>query len=268
MAELPFKESHLEALCSALADGGLTGSEMAGMLAAVRIDDPGKETKRRRLYEAFSRCQRRDGSSNGVLAFVKMALDPARYVRQPERLVSLRDNVNLSLAFAGYRVDELGEIHLIRNASTIDEATERVGRLRTELQRRGAHPEALRFCRPELLREDYFHAVLEASKSLAATLRSRAILSTDGVTLVDDALGGDRHKLPRLAFNSLKTETEWSEHRGVAFLLKGVFSVYRNPTAHEPRITRPVSESEALEALTLISSLHRWLDLSVRTPPS
>jgi hypothetical protein len=36
--------------------------------------------------------------------------------------------------------------------------------------------------------------------------------------------------------------------------------MFRNPTAHDPRITRPVSDDELLEVLTVASLLHRRLD--------
>ena len=43
-------------------------------------------------------------------------------------------------------------------------------------------------------------------------------------------------KNPVLAFNSLRTETERSEHKGFVTLLKGCFAASRNPLAHEPVI--------------------------------
>jgi hypothetical protein len=36
--------------------------------------------------------------------------------------------------------------------------------------------------------------------------------------------------------------------------------MFRNPTAHDPRITRPVTSDELLEILTTISMVHRRLD--------
>ena len=36
--------------------------------------------------------------------------------------------------------------------------------------------------------------------------------------------------------NTLETETERSQHKGFASLLKGCFSAVRNPLAHEPKI--------------------------------
>jgi hypothetical protein len=47
------------------------------------------------------------------------------------------------------------------------EAQARADDLRAELARRQAHPDVLRICRAELLQQNYFHAVLEACKSVA-----------------------------------------------------------------------------------------------------
>jgi uncharacterized protein (TIGR02391 family) len=56
----------------------------------------------------------------------------------------------------------------------------------------------------------------------------------DGAALVDRVFNIDR---PILAINSLRTETEKSEHKGFAALLKGCFAAVRNPLAHEPKIS-------------------------------
>ena len=151
-------------------------------------------------------------------------------------------------------------------ARTVGQAAERAGKLRSELERRRVHPDVLRFCRAELLQENYFHAVLEASKSVAEKVRAKTGLTTDGSQLVDDAFG-KKPTLPLLAFNSLQTDSEWSEHRGLMNIMKGVFSAFRNPTAHEPKVSWHVTEQDALDLLTLASLLHRRLDAAVRTAP-
>jgi hypothetical protein len=60
----------LEALCGVLGDtgGGLTGSEIGGLLRQCQIDDvaPGI-TKRHRLHKALAARQQRDGVANNVL---------------------------------------------------------------------------------------------------------------------------------------------------------------------------------------------------------
>ena len=83
---------------------------------------------------------------------------------------------------------------------------------------------------------------------------------------MDEALGLGRTGVPRLAFNSLRTESERSEHTGLMNLIKGVFGAFRNTTAHNPKIHWQMTEQDALDVLTTISLVHRRLDSSVRTP--
>jgi uncharacterized protein (TIGR02391 family) len=89
-------------------------------------------------------------------------------------------------------------------------------------------------------------------------------LHTDGAALLDEAFS---LKKPLVAFNSLQTETERSEHAGFAMLLKGCFSAVRNPLAHEPKILWK-GEDDAADYLTLVSLLHRKLDEAVQVPYS
>ena len=76
-------------------------------------------------------------------------------------------------------------------------------------------------------------------------------------TLVDNALSV---KSGVLAINSLATNTEQNEQTGLCYLVKSISGLYRNPVAHDPRLKRDVAEEELLEALTLISYVHRRLD--------
>jgi uncharacterized protein (TIGR02391 family) len=96
------------------------------------------------------------------------------------------------------------------------------------LEIRNVRPDVLRFCREELFAENYFHAVLEAAKSVADKLRARSGVTDDGAALVDRALGGDS---PTIATNALSTESEKSEQRGFVNLVKGTFGMFRPPRA-------------------------------------
>jgi uncharacterized protein (TIGR02391 family) len=82
----------------------------------------------------------------------------------------------------------------------------------------------------------------------------------DGAVLVDATLMLGQAGVPRVAINTLSSQTERDEQKGFANLIKGVFGMYRNPTAHDPRINRPVSDDELLEVLTTLSIVHRRLD--------
>ena len=88
-------------------------------------------------------------------------------------------------------------------------------------------------------------------------------VQADGAALVDRVFSIDR---PLLALNSLTSETERSQHKGFAALLKGCFAAVRNPLAHEPKILWE-GEDDAADYLSLVSLLHRKLDDCVSTRP-
>jgi uncharacterized protein (TIGR02391 family) len=94
---------------------------------------------------------------------------------------------------------------------------------------------------------------------VADKMRSKTGLTDDGGALVDRVLAGD---LPLLAINALATESERSEQRGFANLVKGIFGMFRNPTAHAPKITWAVNKEDAEEVFTLLSLVHKRIDRS------
>ena len=265
-----FPPNELQALCDVLGetDTGLTGSEIERLLASCQIGDPAAtKTKRHRLFEALKVRQVHDRCSNAVLHFVQEAMAPVRYRGDTDIFDSRRQDVNEVLAFAGWQLGEDGKLRTAEKANTLTEAQERAGHLRKELRRRGVHPDVLQFCRAEFLQKNYFHAVLEATKSVAEKIRSKTSLDKDGAALVDAAFGLASRQ-PLLAFNTLQTETERSEHTGLMNLLKGTVGTFRHPTAHAPKVAWAVTERDALEVLTLLSMLHRRLDEAVSARPT
>lgn len=145
------------------------------------------------------------------------------------------------------------------------ETEERANRLKAELRRRGVHHDVLTFCGAELIQSNYFHAVFEATKSVADKIRVRSGLTGDGAALVDQAFGLGQTGIPFLALNSLQTDTERDEQKGLMNLIKGMFAAFRNVTAHAPKISWTVTEQDALDLLTIASLIHRRLDSAVRT---
>ncbi|OGS00026.1 MAG: TIGR02391 family protein [Elusimicrobia bacterium RIFCSPLOWO2_12_FULL_59_9] len=269
MATTPiFEETRLQSICDVLADtsAGLTGSEIGRILSGLSISDPFPgNTKRHRLYEALKNRQRQDGCGNLVVAFIYRAMDPVRYTSDRGGFESRRDELNKVLAFCGYKLGEDGKLRSQTAARTLSEAEERASRLKAALQRRDVHHDVLTFCRAELLDKNCFHAVLEATKSVAEKIRSKSGFSGDGAELIDHAFGLGKGGTPFLAFNTLQTETERGEHSGMINLMKGMFGAFRNPTAHAPRISWNITEQDALDLMTIASFLHRRLDGSVRT---
>jgi uncharacterized protein (TIGR02391 family) len=63
-----------------------------------------------------------------------------------------------------------------------------------------------------------------------------------------------------LAINPLTTESERSEQKGFANLVRGAFSMFRNTTAHEARINWMMTKGDAEDLLSLVSLIHRRLD--------
>lgn len=191
---------------------------------------------------------------------------PVRFHDVPSAFEMLREEVNVPLAFAGYRVDEAGKLHRKSQAETLSDARRRAMRLRSQLVDRGAHPRLLRYCVAEIDDENYFHAVLEGSKSLADEIRQRTGRNEDGVPLIDTVFELGKRGHPLLALNTITTDTERSRQSGLANSLRGVFGSLRNPTAHEPKIGSTMTEQDAIDELCHMSYLHRRLDESHAIP--
>lgn len=249
-------------------DTGLTGREIAALLAEAGIDDPGEMTKRDRLFEAFRARQVRDRAANGVLSCIKLALSPDRFLDAPDAFDFWRSQINEALAFSGLEITETGQLNrLAKAASTLSEARVRANRFREALQVRGVHARVLAGCASEIEDENYFHAVFETTKGLADRLRSISGLMEDGARLVDKALGRGGG-LPVVALNKLETRTDQSEHDGYANMLRGLFGAFRNTTAHLPKVVWPISEADALDMMSTASLLHRRLDQAAVIPAS
>lgn len=257
---LVFASSQIQAIADALADTaeGLTGSEIAHLLSQCGMPDPASGmTKRHRLFNAFVAIQNEKQDRTHILAFIRKAMKPEKYARDMHRYEPMRANLNRALAFVGMCVEEDGSLVSVEHARTLSDAQRRAKELRADLDVRGVHPDVLAFCREELLVDNYFHAVFEAVKSVAEKLRTRTGLTDDGSALVDRSLGGDP---PMLAINALSTESERSEQRGFANIVRGTFGMFRNTLAHAPRVTWEVTKRDAEDILSLISMIHRRID--------
>jgi uncharacterized protein (TIGR02391 family) len=276
----PLPPEALRRLCEILGDTneGLSGTEIKLLLAESGIADPTPKapnqytyvmtSKKDRLYAALGQRQECDHGANTILAFVERAISPVRYIHRPDIFEERRAQVNEVLAFCGMALNESGKLAPREQATTLSEARRRASRLRQQLQDRGVHPRILGACGSEIRDDNYFHTVLEAAKSLADEIRQRSGLTEDGVPLIDRAFEKGKAAYPVLAFNKLQTETDWSEQRGLANLLRGVFGAMRNPTAHEPKVTWVLHEQDALDMLSLMSFLHRKLEGCTRTTPA
>ena len=259
----PFSAGAVEEVCKVLGEA-VTGSQIPNIIACLRVpESPGDErnTKWKRLFNAVAARQNAQQDGRPLIRLVAEVMAPVRF-QSVATYEEVRSNLNSKLLLSGFEIREDGKVRRATQAVTLSEAQRRADYLRDELVRRGVHSDVLIFCKAELVEQNYFHAVLEACKSVADKLRTLSGLSGDSSGLVDAACGL-RSGGPRVAFNALATKWDESEHQGICMLLKGVFSAFRNPTAHAPKISWATSQADALDMLTLVSMLHRRLDAAV-----
>lgn len=256
----PIDGSVLEGLSKTLGETnkGLTGPEIAKFLQEVGIRDTDSGiTKWKRLYNAFANYQNEKQHSNNILAFITKSMNPARFVGRNEQFEDLRFELNKILSFIGLKLSERGKFSLTEISTTITEAEQKANRFKSKLQQRNVHDSIYEFCKAELLAENYFHSVFEATKSIAEIIRQRTGLTQDGSELIDIAFS---IRSPLVTINDLSTETKQSEHKGFANLIKGVFGMFRNTTAHAPRVVWEIKEEDALDIMSTISLIHRKLE--------
>ena len=257
----PFKEGTIEALARVLGECG-SGTDITRVLNDRGLNDnSGESTKWRRLYKIFLVSQRETKSPKQVLNFISSFLTPTRFADRSNEFETHRTKLNTILVMVGLELGKDGNFRTVNPAATLDEAEQRVKAIRERFKGRAIHPEVNKYCNAELMQENYFHAVFEATKGLAQRIREMSGVDGDGAKLIDIAFSVER---PLLAINTLRTDTEKSEHKGFAQLLKGCFAAVRNPLAHEPKILW-TGEDDAADYLSLISLLHRRLDRAVRT---
>ena len=261
-----FSASAIEAVSRELGEL-VTGSQIPGVLSSLNIKEPrdaSRQTKWKRLH--FAVVDRQNAQSDGrpLIRLITEVMQPVRFA-STEDFEAGRAALNRRLLLYGYEVRPDGKVGRARKAETLADAEQRADALGTELRRRNVHERVLAFCRPELLNENYFHAVLEATKSVADRVREMTGLETDGAALVDEATSL-KNEPPILAFNELASDTQRSEQTGLAMLIKGLFAAMRNPTAHAPKVKWALELPEALDVLTLASMLHRRLDAATVRP--
>jgi uncharacterized protein (TIGR02391 family) len=255
----PFSPPAAEEICRILGDA-VTGSQIPNLIWPLKAPESPldqQNTKWKRLFNAVATAQNRQQDGRPLLRLISEVMRPVRF-STPTEFEEHRRLLNERLLLSGFKVTEDGILHRAQAAATLSEAQRCADDIRAELSRRSVHPDVLAFCRAELVQQNYFHAVLEAAKSVADNLRTLTGVSGDGSPLVDATCSLSSG--PRVVFNSLATDWERSEQTGIATLLKGLFSTFRNPTAHAPKVLWAVSRRDALDMLTLASMLHRRLD--------
>jgi uncharacterized protein (TIGR02391 family) len=121
------------------------------------------------------------------------------------------------------------------------------------------HPE-IESVSGELLRDGHYkQAALEAYICVINKVKYHSGLDMEGDQLVNHAFGCDGGRQPVLAFNSLGTDAEHDEQRGIMYLFKGIVGL-RNAKAHSNVLFN--DQSRAHEYLALASLLMRLLEIA------
>lgn len=259
---LLFTEPQIEAIARIFGhtEEGLTGSQIYNLLNASKIPDiEPNVTKWKRLRTAFFNIQKNSNKRNNILAFIRIAMKPENFIENHDKHKALRLKLNKALSFCGINIKETGELVGCNKAYTLSEAEERANDLKSTLNKRDIHPDVIKFCSAEFLQNNYFHCVLEAVKSIFDKLRNLANLNSEGEELSNKCLNG---KNPKIKINSFKTESEKMEQKGFNKLINGIYSMFRNPTAHEAKINWEITQRDAEDLLTMVSMIHRRLDAS------
>ncbi len=120
------------------------------------------------------------------------------------------------------------------------------------------HPEIERVA-GEIYRDGHYKAAaLEAYIRVIEEVRARSGLAFDGDNLMNHAFGCD-NRTPVIQFNSLQTEAEKDEQRGLMFLYKGIVGL-RNSKAHSNQLFD--DPARAHEYLALASLLMHLLEIA------
>lgn len=252
-----FTDTNLEASCKIIGEC-LSSSEIDRLLEQCGIANiTPTGTKWKRLFACFADYQNKNKESNQILRFIQKALSPELYVERKNEFEENRRRINQQLSFLGYELGENGKLRITPKASTIDDARIRAIDLKQILEERNAHPRVIKYCKAELLNNNYFHAVFEAAKGLIKLIQELSGSSFDGNNLIEYVFSD---KNPVMIINSMQSQSERDEHRGFRNLLSGLCSMFRNPTAHELKYEWDINKDDALDILGTISYCYRRLD--------
>lgn len=254
-----WSEANIEAIAVALADT-TTGRGINDYFTnnPVYGFSCSESTKWKRLKAYFIYAQKRLGNDSRVKDAIVHFMNPALFLRRSNEYNSYQKNLNKALSLVGLELTEKGVLREVMKAETLDEAQQKAQSLLRKVRDRNMHRCIEYYCRHELMREDYYDVVFEATKGVFDRIRELSFCEQlDGDKLIQAVFN---ISTPFLVFNGLVTESEQSEHKGFANLLRGIYGTFRNPTAHEVKLKWRSNEVQVLEILAAVSLIHRFLD--------
>lgn len=256
--------NNLESICKPLGDI-TTGSKLTHMFESLGLSNTDENgTKWKRIFNSLSEDWNVTHSYDKLIKVIEWIMSPSLHTDEKAKYEETRDRLNVALSFIGLKLLENGKVIHRQKVETIDEALETVKRLKSDLQKFNIHKEILEFCKPEIISEDLFHLVFEASKCVLQKLRDISGLDTDGNKLVNQCFDGNN---PLVFMNTLRTDDEKSEHKGLQALMNAIVYLYRNPKAHHLRYLSVDTYQTTIEALVMISRARYALEHCQRNNP-
>lgn len=228
------------------------------------IDTAEGTSKPNRIFHSLKDRQKKDNCGNNVLSFVVQVINPKRY---SDEIIfeNHRALINEKLLYEGIEIDKSGSAQAVKKAKTISEAKERSFKIKQKIHGIGIHHLIAPYCEEEWLKDNYFHSILEVTKSVSERLRQLSGLKSDGAELIDGCFALGKDKKPLMAFNTLESKSDESEHKGFANFCKGFFSMYRNPKAHNPKMLEKTQLTEMTEVLIIATIIHKKIDNTYKT---
>ncbi|WP_414838450.1 TIGR02391 family protein [Carnobacterium sp. TMP28] len=216
-------------------------------------------TKWKRLSEAIIRECKKDKSAKPFFKTVEFIMKPINFVNSQESWNDNCKEINSKLIFYGYELTNRGKIIVTDSVETVAEAQVRLNSFQDKLRMYEIHPNIMLFCREEFFQNNYFHAILEASKSVLQRVRDLSELELDGTKLIHQSLSS-KNPVILIKGNMLSNDTDRSLYNGLKNLLETIVSLYRNPNAHTPKLFDITLETDAITAFSMMSLAHRILD--------
>lgn len=219
--------------------------------------------KRKWLFECLSTQISKDNSTNCVIVFLQKGLSPVKFINNQENYKYLIESINKILAFEGLNFSSSGEIKFINKVLNLDECNKKFNSLKSAIQQSNMNLKIIKYCKKDIINDDYYNIIVEATKGLAEEVREKSKMTGDGSNLFETAFSKNN---PKIVLNALKTDTDKNEFNGLKELLNGCFHLFRNTRCHSMKVHWNDDLKTTLKILHIISFLYDYLDICYEMP--
>lgn len=238
----------------------ITGSQISKMLDILHLPIGNTvQTKWRRLSEILISACNQQKSLRPLFDSIEYVCLPSKYLDSPNEWSNLIRNINKILIFKGFEINDSGKVIKTQKVTSFKAAQLRLNSLNGRLADLDIHPLVLKYCTAELLDENYFHSILEASKGIFYRIREMSGSTLDSGKLIE-ACFNKNNPIIIINNNKLQSDDEVSAYQGLKHLLLSISQLYRNTNAHSAKLYNPNDLNDAVIALTIMSLAHNLLD--------